>query len=66
MAISYSFSFRNVNFNSQIITDSKGKSYLVYHHIDVASTLFFEPVIVKWTVEIREPEENDYRNHPLS
>ena len=34
------------------VEDSSGRKYFVYHHVDVASTLFFEPVIVGWTVDI--------------
>lgn len=39
------------------IKDSNGRKYFVYHHIDVASTLFFEPVIVGWTIDIIEIEQ---------
>ena len=28
------------------IEDSSGRKFFVYHHVDVASTLFFEPIIV--------------------
>lgn len=38
----------------EVITDGSGNEYLVYHHIYVASSLFFEPVIVQWTVDITE------------
>ena len=34
------------------VEDSSGRKYFVYHHVDVASTLFFEPVIVGWTIDI--------------
>ena len=36
------------------IEDSSGRKYILYHHVDVASTLFFEPVIVGWTIDITE------------
>ena len=39
------------------IEDSSGRKYFIYHHVDVASTLFFEPVIVGWTVDIIEIEQ---------
>lgn len=39
------------------IEDSSGRKFFVYHHVDVASTLFFEPVIVGWTVDIIEIEQ---------
>ncbi len=39
------------------IEDSSGRKYFVYHHVDVASTLFFEPVIVDWTVNIIEIQQ---------
>lgn len=38
------------------IEDSSGRKFFVYHHVDVASTLFFEPIIVGWTVDIIEIE----------
>ena len=39
------------------IEDSNGRKYFVYHHVDVASTLFLEPVIVGWTIDIIEIEQ---------
>lgn len=39
------------------IEDSSGRKFFVYHHVDVASTLSFEPVIVGWTVDIIEIEQ---------
>ena len=39
------------------IEDSNGRKYFVYNHVDVASTLFFEPVIVGWTIDIIEIEQ---------
>lgn len=39
------------------VADGSGKKYFLYHHVDVASTLFFEPVIVGWTVNIVEIEQ---------
>lgn len=39
------------------IEDSSGRKFFVYHHVDVASTLFFEPIIVGWTVDIIEIEQ---------
>lgn len=36
------------------VADGSGKKYFLYHHVDVAATLFFEPVIVGWTVNIVE------------
>lgn len=41
----------------EIIADSNGMKYRIHHHIEVASTLSFEPVIVGWTVEITEISE---------
>lgn len=38
------------------VEDSNGRKYFIYHHVDVASTLFFEPVIVEWTIDIVEIE----------
>ena len=38
------------------VEDSSGRKYFIYHHVDVASTLFFEPVIVGWTIDIIEIE----------
>ena len=38
------------------IESSDGTIYFVYHHIDIASTLFFEPIIVGWTIDIEEIE----------
>ncbi len=34
------------------IESSDGTIYFIYHHIDIASTLFFEPEIVGWTIDI--------------
>ena len=34
------------------VEDSSGRKYFVYHHVDIASTLFFEPVIVGWSIDI--------------
>ncbi len=42
------------------IESSDGTIYFVYHHIDIASTLFFEPVIVDWTIDIEEIESPLY------
>lgn len=39
------------------IESGDGTIYFVYHHIDIASTLFFEPVIVGWTIDIIEVHE---------
>ena len=39
------------------VADGSGKKYFLYHHVDVASTLLFEPVIVGWNVDIVEAEQ---------
>ncbi|MCM1334756.1 MAG: hypothetical protein NC084_08385 [Bacteroides sp.] len=39
-----------------VVEADNGKKYRVRHHIDVASTLFFEPVIVGWRIDIEEIE----------
>lgn len=56
-------SFQKISVNStdkgkkeacEKIENSDGTIYYVYHHIDVASSLLFEPVIVGWFIEITE------------
>lgn len=36
--------------------DGSERKYFICHHVDVASTLFFEPVIVGWTIDIIETD----------
>ena len=34
--------------------DSKGKKYLVIHHMDITMSLAFKPKIVNWIIDIEE------------